>query len=125
MASFLIISMGAIAGANLRFWVGDVVAQRFGAGFPYGNLVINLSGSLLIGFFLTLMTGRFIIDPYWRLLVAAGFLGSYTTFSSYAFESVGLILGGQLWLGLLNLFGSSILGAIAVVIGILLGRLVA
>lgn len=125
MASFIIISLGAIAGANLRFWVGDVIARKFGASFPYGNLVINLSGSLLIGFFLTLVTGRFIVDPYWRLLVAVGFLGSYTTFSSYAFESVNLMLSGQIWLGLLNLFGSSILGAIAVVIGIYLGRLVA
>ena len=124
MARFLIISIGAIVGANLRYWVGDWVAQRFGASFPYGNLMINLSGSLILGFFMTLVSGRFLVDPHWRLLVTIGFLGSYTTFSSYTFESVNLILSGQLWLGLLNLFGSSFLGALAVGLGIFLGRLV-
>ena len=124
MARFLIISIGAIVGANLRYWVGDWVAQRFGASFPYGNLVINLSGSLILGFFMTLVSGRFLVDPHWRLLVTIGFLGSYTTFSSYTFESVNLILSGQLWLGLLNLFGSSFLGALAVGLGIFLGRLI-
>lgn len=124
MTRFLIISFGAVIGANLRYWVGDWAAQRFGASFPYGNLVINLSGSLLLGFFMTLVTGRFLVDPHWRLLVTIGILGSYTTFSAYTFESVTLISSGQLWLGLLNLFGSSILGALAVGFGIFLGRLI-
>jgi CrcB protein len=124
MSKFLIISLGAVIGANLRYWVSDWVAQRFGASFPYGNLVINLSGSLILGFFMALVSGRFLVDPHWRLLVTIGFLGSYTTFSSYTFESVNMILSGQLWLGLLNLFGSSFLGALAVGLGIFLGRLI-
>lgn len=124
MAKFLIISLGAVLGANLRYWVSDWAAQRFGASFPYGTLMINLSGSLVLGFFMTLITQRFLVDPNWRILVAIGFLGSYTTFSAYTFESINLILSGQLWLGLLNLFGSSTLGALAVGLGIYLGRLV-
>ena len=124
MQTFIIISLGAILGANCRYWVGGWAAQRFGTGFPFGNLIINLSGSFLLGFFLTLVTDRFLVDARWRLLLAIGFFGSYTTFSSYAYESVSLILSGQSLAGLLNLFGSSLLGGITVLLGIWLGRLV-
>lgn len=124
MDKFFVISLGALLGANARYWLGGWVAERLGAGFPFGTLMINLSGSLFLGFFITLATDRFQIDPRWRLMIAIGFLGSYTTFSSYTYESMDLILKGQAWSGLLNLFGSSILGAVAVVIGILLGRIV-
>ena len=122
METFLIISLGAILGANARYWVGGWAAERFGTTFPYGTLIINVTGSLILGFFMTLVTDRFLVDPRWRLLVAIGFLGAYTTFSTYTYESVNLILNGQVWLGLLDLFGSSILGAAAVTAGILLGR---
>jgi len=122
MEKFIIIAAGAILGANARYWLGGWIAQRLGTLFPYGNLVINLSGSFLLGFFITLATERFLLDPRWRLLVAIGFLGSYTTFSSYTYESVEMLLKGEVWLGMLNLFGSSILGALAVVAGIWLGR---
>jgi len=122
--TFLIISAGAVLGANCRYWIGGWAVQRFGPSLPWGNLIINLSGSLVLGFFMTLVTDRFLVDPRLRLLVAIGFLGSYTTFSSYTFESINLFLGGQKLLGLLNLFGSSLLGGIAVYLGILLGRLV-
>jgi fluoride exporter len=122
MQTFLIISLGAILGASARYWVGGWAAERFGTTFPYGTLIINVTGSLILGFFMTLVTDRFLVDPRWRLLVAIGFLGAYTTFSTYTYESVNLILKGQVWLGLLDLFGSSILGAAAVTAGILLGR---
>ena len=124
METFLIISLGAILGANARYWVGGWAAERFGTTFPYGTLIINVTGSLILGFFITLVTDRFMTDPRWRLLVAIGFLGAYTTFSTYTYESVNMILKGQVWLGLLNLFGSSILGATAVAAGIALGRAV-
>ena len=122
METFLIISLGALLGANARYWLGGWAADRFGASFPYGTLIINVSGSLILGLFVTLATERFLVDPRWRLLAAIGFLGAYTTFSTYTYESVNLILNGQVWLGLIDLFGSSILGAIAVAAGILLGR---
>ena len=124
MQTFLAISLGAIMGANCRYWLGGWAAQRFGTAFPYGTLIINLSGSLLLGLFLTLITDRFLVDPRWRILVAIGFFGSYTTFSSYTYESVSLILSGQYLPGFLNLFGSSLLGGIAVLLGIWLGRLI-
>lgn len=116
------ISSGAILGANLRYWVGGWAAERFGIAFPYGTLIINLTGSFILGLFITLAMERFLLDPRWRVLVAVGFLGSYTTFSSYTYESVNLMLKGQAWLGLLDLFGSSFLGGLAVVAGVLFAR---
>jgi len=124
METFLLISLGAIFGANLRYWVAGWAAGRFGATFPYGTLIINLSGSFVIGLFMTLATERFLIDPRWRLVVAIGFLGGYTTFSSYTYESMNLLLKGETWLGLLNLLGSSLFGGLAVAAGISLARLI-
>ncbi len=122
MDSFLFISLGAIFGANARYWLGDWAAQRFGASFPIGTLIINVTGSFALGLFLTIATERFLLDPRWRLVIAIGFLGGYTTFSTYTYESVNLLLSGQWFAGLLNLFGSAILGAAAVIGGIMLGR---
>lgn len=119
METFLLISLGAVLGANLRYWVGGWAAERFGTSFPYGTLIINLGGSFILGLFITLAMERLLIDPCWRILVAVGFLGSYTTFSSYTYESVNLILKGQAWLGLIYLFGSSFLGGLAVLAGVL------
>jgi len=120
----VIIAVGAVLGALLRYWLGDWTAQRFGTAFPYGNLIINLTGSFILGLFMALVTDRFLVSPEWRLFIAIGFLGSYTTFSSYAYESLNLIMTGQGTLGLLNLFGSSFLGGLAVLAGILIGRLI-
>jgi CrcB protein len=122
MDHFLIISIGAVMGANARYWIGGWAADRFGTAFPYGNLIINVLGSFVVGLTITLMTERFIVDPGWRIFIAIGFFGSFTTFSSYTFESVALILSGQWNLGIINLFGSSFLGGFAVLIGIMLGR---
>ncbi len=123
MEKFLMISIGAVLGANARYWLGGWAAERFGTTFPYGTLIINLTGSFVLGLFITLITDRFLVDPNWRLLVAIGFLGSYTTFSSYTYESVNLLLKGQTWLGLLNLFGSSFLGGLAAIGGVYLAKL--
>lgn len=123
MEKFFLISIGAILGANARYWLGDWAAQKWGTSFPVGTLIINLTGSLVIGFFMTLATERFMLDPRWRLLFAVGFLGAYTTFSTYTYESINLLMKGQWALGLFNLFGSSIIGIVAVGIGIYLGKL--
>jgi CrcB protein len=122
MEKFLFISAGAILGANARYWLGDWAAQKWGSSFPIGTMIINLTGSLLLGFFITLATERFMLDPRWRLLVAVGFLGAYTTFSTFTYESFNLIFKGQWLPGLVNLFGSTILGIIAVGIGVYLGK---
>jgi len=122
MDKVLWISIGAVLGANLRYWVGDWAAQRFGSGFPYGTLLINLTGSFLLGLIISMSMENFIIDPRLRLLLTVGFLGSYTTFSTYAYESVALISQGQWGLGLFNLIGSSLLGVLFAVLGIWFGK---
>lgn len=122
METFLLISIGAMFGANLRYWVGTWAAGRLGTSFPYGNLIINITGSFILGFFMTLAVDRLLLDPRWRIIFAVGFLGSYTTFSSYTFESLSLIMDNQWLTGLFNLFGSAFLGGVAVFLGILLAR---
>jgi len=84
------ISAGAVAGANARFAVGEIIAAQVGTRFPFGTLCVNVSGSLLIGILLVLLTERLLVDPHWRLLLVVGFLGSYTTMSSYAWETLTL-----------------------------------
>jgi CrcB protein len=124
MQTFFLISLGAVVGANCRYWVGNWVVQRLGGDFPYGTLLINLSGSFVLGLLMALLVETFVAEPRWRVLLVVGFLGSYTTFSSFTYESVALILNGQMWAGLFNLFGSSLLGGLAVLLGIGAGRLV-
>jgi CrcB protein len=123
MEKILLISAGAILGANARYWLSLWAAQKWGATFPVGTLLVNLTGSFLIGLFLTLAADRFLVDPRWRLLIAVGFLGAYTTFSTYAFESYNLLAAGRLIPGLLNLLGSSLAGLMAVGLGIYVGKL--
>jgi fluoride exporter len=120
---YLVISLGGILGANARYVLGTWIAQRYGTSFPYGTLVINVSGSLVIGLFLTLIAERFVLHPNWRLFFAVGFLGAYTTFSTFSYESVVLLQNGSWRLGLVNMVGSMVLGPIAVVIGMAVARL--
>jgi CrcB protein len=121
--TFLWISLGAVLGANLRYWLGLWIAQRWGTQYPYATLFINLTGSFILGLFIALISDRVLIDPRWRVFFAVGFLGSYTTFSTYTYESIMLLMAGNWALGLFNLFGSAFLGALAAVLGVMLGRL--
>lgn len=93
---YLWLGLGGCLGANLRYIVGQLIVTRLGAAFPFGTFLINASGSFLIGVLLTLLTERLVVDPFWRLLLVAGFLGSYTTFSSYTYEALALAEEG-LW----------------------------
>jgi CrcB protein len=121
---FLWIAAGAAMGANARFLVSIWAAERFGIAFPYGTLIVNVTGSLLLGFVIELTTARLLSSPEMRLFIATGFLGSYTTFSTYAVESLLLIRTGNIWLGLANILGSIALGLLFALLGIYLARLV-
>ena len=124
MEKFLWISIGAVAGANLRYWVGGWAVDRFGGSFPYGTLLINISGSLILGVILGMVSSHYVIDPRLRLLLTIGFLGSYTTFSTYTYESVAMLQQGQWFLGLFNLIGSSIIGGLVAILGLWIGKLI-
>lgn len=123
MYQFLYISIGAIIGANARYLIGLWAAERLGANFPYGTLLVNVSGCFIIGLFYGLGETRVTITPELRLLVAIGFLGAFTTFSTFSYESVSLIRSGSLWLGLFNIVGSNLLGLLAVLGGLVVARL--
>ncbi len=122
MGNYLAVALGAVFGATARYALSGWVAQRLGASYPLGTLAVNVSGSFLLGLFLPLSTQRLLLDPRLRLSVAVGFLGSYTTFSSLAVESLHLLLSGQWALGLANLMGSTLLGGLAAALGIFAGR---
>lgn len=112
----LIISLGAIVGANARYFLSRFAVKELGPVFPYGTLLINVLGSMVVGFFMIWTTERVLADPRWRLLVVVGFCGSFTTFSSYSFESMSLFDRGQWLLATANIFSNNLLclgGALA------------
>jgi CrcB protein len=120
---FLAISLGAIVGANARYWMSRSALRLLGPVFPYGTLAINVSGSFVLGFFLVWTTHRGMVDPRWRLLIAVGFCGGFTTFSSYAFESMALMEQGQWLLLATNIVSNNLLSLAAVLAGMALARL--
>ena len=120
--NYLWIAVGAVVGASARYFLSGLIARNFSATFPYSTLFINVTGSMALGFFLVYSTDRVLLDPRWRLLVAVGFCGSYTTFSSYAFESFALLEQGQWLLVGLNALASNVLCLAAVLAGAALAR---
>jgi len=118
------IALGAVVGANLRFAVSHLSARYVSASLPYGTLIINVTGSFILGFFLVWTTERVLADPRWRALIAVGFCGSYTTFSSYSFESFHLFEQGHYALALTNFVANNLFTFIAVIAGAVLARAV-
>jgi fluoride exporter len=119
---FLAISLAAIVGANLRYQLSRFAAREFGPGFPYGTLAINIIGSFIVGFCVIWTTERVLVDPRWRLLVVVGFCGSFTTFSSYAFETMSYFEQGQWGLMLANIFSNNLLCLAGALAGIAAAR---
>ncbi len=121
---FLIISLGAIVGANARYLISRFAAKSLGPVFPYGTLFINVTGSLIVGFFMIWASERVLIDPRWRLLVVIGFCGAFTTFSSYAFETMAYFEQGQ-WLLLCgNVLSNNVLCLLGALAGMALARVI-
>jgi len=108
---------GGILGANARYQLGEWIITRWGTTFPWGTLLVNLSGSLVLGFYLTLATERFTARPLTRLFVATGFLGGYTTFSTFSYEAMRLLQAGEPVRALLYVTGSLLAGIAAVIAG--------
>jgi CrcB protein len=119
---FLAISLGAVVGANLRYWMSRSAVRLLGPVFPYSTLTINVLGSFVLGFFVAWTTERAMVDPRWRLLIAVGFCGGYTTFSSYAYETVAFFEQGQWTLMTVNFLANNLLACLAVLAGMALAR---
>jgi CrcB protein len=115
------VSAGGLLGAPARYYVGQVVARHWGSAFPWGTLLINLTGCFVLGLFLTLATERFAIPSWIRLFFTTGFLGAYTTFSTFSYETVRLMQHGRAPIALAYIAVSLAGGLAAVLLGIELG----
>jgi fluoride exporter len=119
---FLLILLGGGAGSLARYLAGTAIMTRFAPRFPLGTMVINITGSFLIGLIMTLLTERFQPHENWRLALVVGFLGGYTTFSSFEWETYTAVRDGAFWIGLANVLGSVLFGYAAVWLGAMVAR---
>ena len=118
----LIISLGAIFGANCRWLISRWAAKFISPVFPFGTLFINLSGSFIVGFFMIWSTQRVLVDPRWRLLIVVGFCGAFTTFSSFAFETMAYFEQGQWMMMTANFVSNNLLCLAAALAGMAVAR---
>ena len=123
IVNFVIISVGAIVGANLRYLLSRYAAKALGPVFPYGTLLINILGSFIVGWFMIWTSERVLADPRWRLLLVIGFCGGFTTFSSFAFESMAYFEQGQWRLMATNIVANNLLCLAAALAGMALARI--
>jgi CrcB protein len=117
MTNIFIIGIGGFLGAISRYGVALWIGQRWGRNFPLGTFLINISGSFLIGLLMSLFTERFMVNPQWRLLLVVGFLGAYTTFSTFEYETGALMKDGEWLIAGLNVVLSVFAGFIALKLG--------
>ncbi|HXY06363.1 MAG TPA: fluoride efflux transporter CrcB [Terriglobales bacterium] len=116
------VGIGGGVGSILRFWLGSYIGGRLGSRFPYGTFVINVTGSFLIGLVLTILAERTQWSPNWRYLIPIGFIGGYTTFSTFEYETLRLVQDGQMVTAMLNITMSVTVGFAGVWAGMVAGR---
>jgi CrcB protein len=120
--NYLLIVAGGGAGSLARYLTGTAIMSRYGGRFPLGTLAVNVAGSFLIGLIMTVLTERLAHSPQWRYLLVVGFLGGYTTFSSFEWETYATMREGGFWMGFANVALSVTLGYAAVWLGSALAR---
>ena len=120
---YLLIGLGGFLGANARYLVSGWIAHRWGVIFPWGTFVANISGSLLLGFLMGFLQQHPTVSPNSRFFFAIGFLGAYTTFSTFSYETVRLAQDQGSMPAILNIVGSVSLGLVGVLLGFILARL--
>lgn len=122
MTRYLLVGFGGFLGAIVRYLVATWAARRFGLTFPWGTFAVNISGSFILGFFATL-SARLGWADGWRLFVAVGFVGAYTTFSTFEWETLGLLADAKrVGAAALNIVGSVAAGLLAAFLGAALAR---
>lgn len=124
MSKYFYIAVGGALGAIARYWVGSAIASRLGAKFPYGTFVINISACIIIGFSLTYLGKRAELNPAWRYLIPTGFVGAYSTFSTYEWETLSSLRDGAFSLAALYAIGSLVVGLVAVWGGAVLAEVI-
>jgi len=122
LTTLLAVAAGGGAGAAARYAVSGFVAERMPAGFPYGTLVVNVTGSFLLGLLATLALDRYLIPRFWFVLLGAGFCGGYTTFSTFSYETLRLAAEGSWGRAAANVLASVAATLAGGALGILAGR---
>jgi len=122
---YLLIAIGGALGAITRYQIGALAAQRFGMRFPVGTLIINISACFLIGFSVEFLNRHTDINPAWRYLIPVGFIGAYSTFSTFEWEIWTDFTSGAFWIGIAYMVVSLVAGLVAVAIGSAMARSVA
>ena len=122
MQKYLLIALGGALGSVARYWVGSTIGSRMGSRFPYGTLVVNLTACLIIGFSLTYLGRRLELSPAWRYLIPIGFIGAYSTFSTYEWETLSSLRAGAFAIAALYALGSLLLGLAATWLGMVLAE---
>ena len=123
LQKYLFIAIGGALGSIARYWVGSSIAGRLGIRFPYGTLIVNITACIIIGFSMTWLGRRAEINPAWRFLIPVGFIGAYSTFSTYEWETLSSLRAGAFAMAALYAVGSFVLGLAAVWSGSILGEL--
>ncbi len=116
------IAIGGAAGALARYQLAAVVQARVPAGFPWGTFVVNVTGCLVMGIAATLLAERLVVHPNWRYLIPIGFIGAYTTFSTFEFETFRAVTEGAWLIGAVNIVASVLAGYVALWAGVVLAR---
>jgi fluoride exporter len=122
LQKYLLIAVGGALGSVARYWVGSTIGSRMGFRFPYGTFVINLTACVVIGFTLTYLGKRLELNPAWRYFLPIGFIGAYSTFSTYEWETLSTLRSGAYALAALYALGSLILGLAATWLGVVLAE---
>ena len=120
MQKYFWIAIGGSLGSLARYWVGATIASRMGTKFPYGTFVINITACVIIGFFLAFLGSRTGLNPAWRFLIPVGFVGAYSTFSTFEWETFSTLQTGSLSVAGLYVVLSIVLGLVAVWCGVLI-----
>ena len=122
MQRYLFIAIGGALGSVARFWVGTTAAGRMGTRFPFGTLLVNITACLIIGLSLELLNRHASLSPSWRFLVPIGFVGAYSTFSTFEWEIYSNLTQGSFWIAIVYLTVSLVAGLIAVALGVSAAR---
>lgn len=121
-SDILVVVAGAGIGGGLRYALGTWLAERWGTSFPWHTFAVNVSGAFVLGVLMALSAERGMLPGAWRLFLAVGIMGGYTTFSTLSYESVALLERGLWGAGALNMFGSGLVGLAAAYLGMFVGR---
>jgi CrcB protein len=119
---YAMIALGGAVGSIARYQLALMIQTRIPAGFPWGTFVVNITGCLVMGIAMTLISARLVVHPNWRFLIPIGFIGGYTTFSTFEFETFRAVTEGSWMIGAANVVGSVAAGYVALWLGVVLAR---